>query len=340
MPMFTIKECAREILAKENIIILIHSNPDGDCVGSGAAMTAILTQLSKNVRLVCPHALPERLAFVCEGIPEECLCFAKEVEEDFKADLIMSVDVASIELLGKNQPIYGEKIDICIDHHMINTVPCDKILRNPSASACGEIILELCDEMSLDTGKTLLSQQVANMLYAAISSDCGSFKYGNTTAKTLLYASRLKSVGANTERISKLLFDTRSLSQYKLMGYLIPKTEFINDGKIAYCLLLDEELALCGATKEDIDGVSQMFREVRGVEISIFAKQYTDSETGENRLKMSLRANRDVNVAKICECFGGGGHIKAAGCTIKNETNENARKLIIEKATELFPELK
>ena len=339
MTVYNVHDCALELLSGKRIIILVHSNPDGDCIGSGAALCAVLLSLGKDVRIVCPHTLPERLAFICKDIPENVLCFGSAVPEDFCADLVVSADVASPELLGKIREEYEDKINLCIDHHMINTVNADKILRKADSAACGEIILEICDELSKLSGKNLLTKEISDMLYAAISSDSGSFKYGNTTAKTLLYASRLKSVGADSEVISRLLFDTKSLAQYKLTGLVIPKTEFLLGGKLAYCLLLDSELAQCGASKEDCDGITQIFREISGVEVSVFAKQHTDSESGENYVKMSLRSNSYVNCAKICECFGGGGHIKAAGCTIKGESCERARELILEKISELYPEL-
>ncbi|MBR3995452.1 MAG: bifunctional oligoribonuclease/PAP phosphatase NrnA [Clostridia bacterium] len=334
MTIFNVTECAKQLLTKEKIIILIHSNPDGDCIGSGSALAEILINLEKKVRIVCPHALPERLSFICKGLSDDVLCFAKSVEDDFDADFIVSTDVASPELLGKIREAYEDKINLCIDHHIINTMSADGIWRDAKASACGEMILELCDELSRLCERPLLTESVANKLYCAISSDSGSFKYGNTTPKTLLYASRLKSVGADSELISRLLFDTKSPAQFKLTGLVIPRTEFLCDGKLAYCILLDEELSLCGATKEDCDGITQIFREVKGVELSIFAKQHIDSVTGENCVKMSLRSNTTVNCAKICENFGGGGHIKAAGCTIRGVDNEKARELILEKAKE------
>lgn len=332
MTLYNVKDCARELFGKKRIIILIHSNPDGDCVGSGAALAEILINCGKEVKLVCPHTLPERLSFICAGLEEQVLSFGVEVSEDFSADYIVSTDVASPELLGKIRELYEGKINLCIDHHMINSMSADAIWRDSGASACGEMILELCDEISRITNMQLLTQSVANKLYAAISSDSGSFKYGNTTAKTLLYASRLKSVGADSERISRRLFDTKTLAQFKLTGLVIPKTEFLCSGKLAYCLLMESELDDCGATKEDCDGITQIFREVNGVELSIFAKQHIDSVTGENCIKMSLRSNESANCAKICESFGGGGHLKAAGCTIKGETNEKAREMILERA--------
>ena len=339
MTIFNVTDCAEQLLSKERVIILIHSNPDGDCIGSGSALAEILLSLGKKVRLVCPHALPERLKFVCDDMAEDVLCFAKPVEDDFNADYIVSTDVASLELLGKIREVYENRINLCIDHHMINTMSADSIWRDAKASACGEIILELCDELSRLYERPLLTTSVANKLYCAISSDSGSFKYGNTTSRTLLYASRLKSLGADSEVISRLLFDTKSPAQFKLTGLVIPRTEFLCDGKLAYCLLLDDELSLCGATKEDCDGITQIFREVKGVELSIFAKQHLDSITGENCIKMSLRSNNAVNCAKICESFGGGGHIKAAGCTIREEDNQKAKELIIEKALEEFRSL-
>lgn len=339
MTVCNVQGCAVQLFGKQKLLILIHANPDGDCIGSASALCSALLALGKEVRIVCPHTLPERLAFICSSLPKEVLCFGTDAGEDFAADFIVSTDVASPELLGKMREKYESRINLCIDHHMINTVNADTICRKADCAACGEIILEICDELSRLSGKNLLTKQISDMLYAAISSDSGSFKYGNTTAKTLLYASRLKSVGADSEVISRLLFDTKSLAQFRLTGLVIPKTELLSGGKVAYCLLLDDELSGCGATKEDCDGITQIFREISGVEVSVFAKQHCDSESGENRVKMSLRSNSYVNCAKICECFGGGGHIKAAGCTIKGETCERAREIILGKISELYPEL-
>lgn len=335
----TLRDCAEYLFDKNNVTILVHSSPDGDCVGSGTALGMALTALGKTVKVVCPHMLPERLAFLCESVPEGILCFGIPVPEDFTPDCTVSTDVASPELLGRIRELYENKIDLCIDHHMINTVNAERICRNPGAAACGEMILELIDELSSLASRPLLTKEIADMLYAAISSDCGSFKYGNTTAKTLLCASRLKSVGADSERISKLLFDTRSLAQFRLTGLAISKTELLYGGKLAFCILLDDELSALGATKEDCDGITQIFREISGVEMSIFAKQYTDSISGENCVKMSLRSN-NADCTVICEAFGGGGHKKAAGCTVRGLDNEAAKKAITEKAIELCPELR
>lgn len=331
MRIYTADECARELFKKEKILILVHSNPDGDCIGSGLSLAYMLDNLGKNVKVLCPHVFPERLRFMSEDVKDELLCFGTDAPEDFDDAYIVSTDVASPELLGRFKEVYADKINMCIDHHMINTVNCDAMLRHSDAAACGELILEIGDALSAVCRKTLVDKAVANMLYAAISSDCGSFKYGNTTAKTLLCASRLKSIGADSERISKLLFDTKSLASFRLTGLVIPKTELLCDGRLTYCLLLDDELESVGATKEDCDGITQIFREISGVEMSIFAKQYTDKITGENCIKMSLRSN-NASCAAVCESFGGGGHLKAAGCTIRGMDCDSARQLIVERA--------
>ncbi len=340
MEIATPRECAKLLLSHRNILILIHSNPDGDCIGSGAALAEMLLSAGKNVRLSCVHVLPKRLAFICEGLPEEVLCFGKEPDGHFIPDFIVSVDVASPELLGRANAEYADRINLCIDHHAINTVKADYILRLTDASAAGEIVLDVADALKEEAGLSVLSKSCADRLYAAIASDSGSFKYGNTTAKTLLYASRLKSLGADSEKISKYLFDTRSLAQFRLVGLAIPKTVFYCGGKLAYCILTEEELEEVGALKEDVDGITQIFREVEGVEMSIFGRQYFDSVTGGNRVKMSLRSNNDINVAEICEKFGGGGHVKAAGCLIRDFSNAEAEKLIVDTAIELNDILK
>ncbi len=316
--------CAEALFSARDITILIHANPDGDCVGSGVALTSALLRLGKNARLLCADTLPERLGFIAANVNYDSLFFGRDTEA--ASGLIISVDTASPELLGSLREKYQDKIEICIDHHLVNTIDCESMLRDSTASACGEIILELLDELSSISGAALIDKDIALMLYAAISSDSGSFKYSNTTAKTLLYASRLKSLGADSERISKLLFDTMPLSQFRLMGALIGKTEFLRDGKIAFCAVLESDLEECGATREDIDGLVQIFRQVEGVELSILAKERREGD--KTVFKMSLRSNGDTNCAEICSRFGGGGHAKAAGCTVEGELDVAKGKII------------
>ena len=325
MKTVTPRESAAILASHSALTILVHANPDGDCVGSGAALAHVLLEAGKSVRLCCSHTLPDRLAFLCGRLPDEALCFGRLFEESFASDLVVTVDVASPELLGPLYAPFAGKIGLCIDHHKTNTINAEAILRRDSAAAAGEIVLEVADALGEICGKNLLSKEACDCLYAAISSDSGSFKYGNTTAQTLLYASRLKSLGADTERLSRLLFDTKSVAQFRLTGMLIPKTRFFKEGKVAYCLLTQNEMKQVGAKREDVDGITQTFREVEGVEVSVFAR-----ETEEGAYKMSLRANGGIDVAAVCRAFGGGGHSKAAGCTLAGMTAEEAEKQILD----------
>lgn len=325
MKTVTPRECARILASHSALAILVHANPDGDCIGSGAALSLALLGAGKAVRLCCTHPLPDRLSFLCKALPEDVLCFGRLFEEAFAPDLVLSVDVASPELLGPLYAPFAKEIGLCVDHHKINTVSADAILRRDTAAAAGEIVLEIADALGELCGKSLLTKDVCDCLFAAISSDSGSFKYGNTTAQTLLYASRLKSLGADSERISRLLFDTKSAAQFRLTGMLIPKTRFFASGKVAYCLLTQEDMKTCGAGREDVEGIAQLFREVEGVEVSVFAR-----ETEEGAYKMSLRANGEIDVAAVCRAFGGGGHSKAAGCTLAGMSAEEAEKQVLD----------
>ena len=336
---YSVRECTLELASKNRILILIHANPDGDCVGSGLALAMMLRKVGKIVKLVCPHSLPTRLEFICENVPGDVLYFNRDVEKVFKPDCIISVDIAAPELLGKLQNCYSEIIDICVDHHIVNTLTAKKSLIKPDVSSCGEMVFEIGRELSKFYKENLLTKQVCNMLYTAIALDTGSFMYGNVTANTFLYASLLKKAGANTEDISRLLFGTKTFSQYKLTGLAISKTKLLCNNKIACCLILNSEMKNCGVKSEDTDCLTQMFREIKGVEVSVFIREYVDSTNNEHYIKASLRSNTDINVAKVCEFFGGGGHTKAAGCTIKGKTIEEAENVIISKIVDLYPEM-
>ncbi len=332
----TAKKAAELICSWDNILILIHAKPDGDAVGSGFALLGILTELGKNARLICADRLAEKFNCVSSlNFPEKAIfCNDSEKTAEFLADFtpehVISSDIAAPYLLGNNEAAFADKIELCIDHHEINTISAKYYHVVPEASAAGEVISDIADEMSALVGKEVITVGAASALYCAIASDSGSFRYANATSKAYRTAAKLKDAGADSEIICRNLFESRTLPSYKVCARVMNNTKLYFDGKLSFSVIRQSELAECGADDSDVEGAVGVVREIAGVEVGILAR-----ENASGLCKISMRSNCDINVAEICRSFGGGGHAKAAGCSLEGGF-DNAVKAVIAKMAETF----
>lgn len=320
---------AAELLCKwDNILILIHAKPDGDAVGSGFAMLGMLCGMGKNARLICADGLAEKFECITSGNYPENACFSNNPDEisaflaGFNVEHTVSADIAAPYLLGNNEK-YAKDIELCIDHHEINTITAPHTVIFPDASAAGEVIADLAEEISAIVEKNVLTSGVAGALYCAIASDTGSFRYANATSKAYMTAARLKQAGADSEEICRQLFESRTYPSYKVLGKVISNTKLYCDGRLSVSTIRQSELRELGADDMDVEGSSGVVREIAGVQIGILAR-----ENSSGMCKLSLRSNCDINVAEICRHFGGGGHAKAAGCSLQGNFEESLESVI------------
>ena len=307
-----LNEIIQRIYDNDNILIPIHDKPDGDAVGSSTALALFLKKLGKNCAVISPSAIPNRLAFA----KNENVKYIEGVEKiDFSYDYIITVDVASPELIGAVIAKLDKPISTVIDHHRVNTIDAEFKYVDETAAAAGEIIFSLISMYCMVTCAEIFDTEICEALYTSISSDTGCFKYGNTTAESYKIASQLMSVGINAEEINRLLFDTKSFKQLKTEQLGIDKLELYCDGKLAVTCIDIADLEAIGASEEDTETISQLARTVAGVQIGVMMREkvFHDGKTG---YKFSVRANSDTDVSALCAAFGGGGHKKAAGCTI------------------------
>lgn len=305
-----LNQIIQNISDNDDIVILIHDKPDGDAVGSATALALFISKLGKAARVVSPSPIPERLEFMKnDGVT---YAVGKNGLGDYK--YVVSVDVASPELLGEIYTSVG-KIGTVIDHHKINTIDGDYKYVDPNASAAGEIVFSLISMYAMVMGSEVFDESICSALYGAISSDTGCFKYGNTTAQTHAIASQLISSGINAEEINRLLFDTKSLTQFKTEQLGIEKLKMFCDGRLAITHIEKADLDAIGATDADTETLSQLMRMISGVQIGVLMREKAFDD-GRHGYKFSVRANADTDVSLLCSAFGGGGHKKAAGCTI------------------------
>lgn len=322
-----LNEIIQRIYDNDNILIPIHDKPDGDAVGSSTAFALFLKKLGKNCAVLSPSAIPARLDFAKH--PD--VKYIEGAENiDFSYDYVITVDVASPELIGSVLPKLTRTVDTVIDHHRVNTIEAEFKYVDETAAAAGEIVFSLISMYCMVTCAEIFDKDICEALYTSISSDTGCFKYGNTTAESYRIASQLMSVGINAEEINRLLFDTKSFKQLKTEQLGIDKLELYYDGKLAITCIDICDLEAIGASEEDTETISQLARTVTGVQIGAMMREkvFHDGRTG---YKFSVRANSDTDVSALCAAFGGGGHKKASGCSIY-EDKKTALDMFIKEA--------
>ena len=292
----TIEKVVDFLKANDNFEILTHNYPDGDCLGSGYGLCLGLQQLGKNARVIIT-ALPKDFKFLLNGVREQ----------DFKAECVVSVDVADEKLLGCNQEKYQGKIDLCIDHHKSNRVDAPlKFVDDTSAAAC-EIIYRILTEMGVT-----FTKEIANCLYTGISTDTGCFRYTNTTAATLRICADLLEYGCDSGYINKVMFETKSKKRIELEREIYDRMIFCCDDK---CAVIYTTLEMTkGLEDEDTEGISSIPRQIEGVKMGITIREKPDGV-----YKVSVRTNGDIDACQFCKQFGGGGHAAASGCTLNGE---------------------
>ncbi len=328
----SLAEIADTVSSAKNALILTHVNPDGDCIGAAFALRKLILACGGNARVICPNDLPKRLRFLAsdslymtEDEEPYNTRFDIETEDISSYDLILSVDVASPMQLGDLAALIPH-IRYMIDHHGMGE-PFAVNYIDPTASAAGEIIYRLYTELK-QRGTVGTVPEAARRMYAAIVSDTGSFKFSNTTPETHRIAAELVGEinhaddgGMDTADVCRSLFGQRTLRELTAQMLAIQNLRFYENGRLGAVLFTQQMLADAGLTEEDIGNVVDTPRGVEGVLIGISLRQLAVDPT---QYKVSSRANAEIDCAAVCANFGGGGHVRAAGCTITADDPEEA----------------
>ena len=308
-----LNEIARFLEAHDNYEILTHAYPDGDTLGSGFALCLALQQIGKNARVVTTN-IPSKFRYLLNGVKEQ----------DFVSETIVSTDIAADSLLGSNTDKYLGRIDVCIDHHSLNTLTAKEKFVDEFAAANCEIIYTLLLELNID-----ITREIANCLYTGISTDTGCFRYTNTTARTMRIAASLMELGCDNAIINKAMFETKSKEKIQLEHAVYNTIEYCADGRCAIIYTTLDMMKSLNIGDDEMEGLASIPRQIEGVLIGI-----TMREKADGFFKVSVRTNDSVNASDFCSQFGGGGHAAAAGCTIEGDL-ETVRNMLI-KAAEKF----
>ncbi len=320
----SIAEAAGRFYGKQSILILFHVNPDADAIGSAFALKHTLEHLGKRAWCVCSVPVPERLLFACEdsqtGVLEE------DIPEDFEPELVVSVDTASPSQLGGLYERYQDKIDLMIDHHEKGTPYADNYIV-PTASSCGEVLWDVLGELMAmhEVSEDELPVRVCELIYTAVSSDTGCFRYNNVKPSTHLLAAKLIERGIDAADINHRLLGIKTLKQMQVEHAGFERMNFYGDGKIAIITFPYELKAQYGAEDEHLETLVDVARCIKGVTVAAVIKQPTE----EKRFRISMRSSCDFDVSDICAHYGGGGHARAAGCTLVSDSILAAEMTIV-----------
>lgn len=298
---------------KQIIAIVSHVMPDGDSVGSMLALYTVLKRMGKDVDVYSSDPVPEKYAYL-PGAQAIKTCCGQENKE---YELLIVLDCGSMDRTGNCEWLENSSdISINIDHHGTNSLFANYNLVDTNASATGELIYQIIRLMGLD-----ILKDEALCLYTAILTDTGSFRYSNTTSITHQIAGDLINTGIDFGAVYENVYRNYRFQDLKLLGKALNSIELYGDGKIGYMQVLKDDMEYNGSenTSDFIDYV----RDIDSVEAAVFIKETSDGE-----LKVSMRSKRIVDVKSICEKYGGGGHTRAAGCTVKEEIESFKERII------------
>jgi phosphoesterase RecJ-like protein len=308
-------EIGRALREHNKFAVLSHVRPDGDALGSTLALALSLKELGKDVRAWNEEGMLEKYSFLARA---ELLTKPSSTPEDF--DVAIALDTAVQNRLGTTTAAVGNaKLWINMDHHPSNPRYGDLVYIDPTAPATGQILFEL-----LTNQKFPITPAIAENLYAAISTDTGSFQYPNTTVRTFEIAADLVRCGVDVGRVSQLLYENFPRRRIELLRDLLATMRFACDGKVAYFSLSQASALDLGVIPEDNEGLIDHLRAIRGVVVAIFFEELTDG-----KVRVSMRSkNEAVDVCAICTQFGGGGHVLAAGARVRGTLPEVEKKIV------------
>ncbi len=299
-----LRSVCKMLAQNDNVVIFTHKKPDGDTLGSAFGLMWMLQDMGKRARVVSADGVPGKYDILCKG-------YDHGANPDWKPSFAVAVDAASLELLGSGpeEAYPSGMLDLCIDHHKSNTMYAKNTYLDVSAPAVCQIIHDLAPELGVK-----ITKRIADALYLGLATDTGCFRYASTTAKSHAAAAALIEAGADHALINKLMFDTRSRGLLMVERLLGESVTFYYGDRCAIAVLPADVTTKYGVSDEDLDGVASFTARIEGVLAGVTVRAKPD-----DTFRVSVRSMSPVDSSVICQRFGGGGHINAAGCTMSGD---------------------
>lgn len=284
-----------------------HERPDGDCVGSCTGLYQYIKKYYKDVEVdLYLEDIPESFHFIkaTEDIRHE-------IPEGKVYDVFLSLDCGDAERLGFSLPLFKQaKKTCCVDHHISNPAFADENYIVPDASSTSELIYHILDDEKI-------TREIAESLYLGIVHDTGVFQYSCAAPETFRVAAALLEKGVDAPTLIESTFYAKSYAQNQILGRALLESILFMNGRCIASSVTKEEMEFYGVTSKDLEGIVSQLRVTEGVELAVFMYEL---ETGV--FKVSLRSKKTIDVSQIAQCFGGGGHVRAAGFTMPGTTHD------------------
>ncbi|MBQ2873359.1 MAG: bifunctional oligoribonuclease/PAP phosphatase NrnA [Bacilli bacterium] len=302
----------RNLIDNSNsILLLTHQNPDGDAIGSVLGMYHYLLSINKSVDMVILD-IPKVFNFLpsIDRIVDTT---------DKEYDLGIVVDCANRERISQKEDLLSRcKNTICIDHHISNTKYCDVNYIEGSISSCSQVIYYLLKDFGVSFNK-----EMGESLISGVLTDTNGFAINTVDSQTFNMAAEINDLGIDIHALYDKLLCKKTMSQYKLMQIGMDRLEFLCDGKIAFTYILKEDFDKVCAVLGEHEGIVDISRNIEGVEVSIFIRE-------DDGWTVSLRSTGVVDVSKVANAIGGGGHVMAAGGKLSGTLEETKERIINE----------
>ena len=320
----SLSEIKNSLNKHDRFLITSHKRPEGDSFGSEMGMYLLLKKLGKEAVVVNEDLMPKNLDFI-----KFCDVLTTQKAKRFKFDVAIVLDCGSFDRIGEVVDLVGSKLIVNIDHHVSNTRFGDANWVSSRASSASEMIFYLFEEMGVP-----VDREVALCLYVGILTDTGSFRFSNTTSKTLEVCSKLLKFKIDPKKISNLIYNRRSFSAMHVLGCALKDLKKDDGGLISWMKITPQMLDEAGAKINECDDFIEFIRMIESVEVAIIFYCLDES-----KIRVSFRSKGIVDVGKVASFFDGGGHILASGAEIEGSIEEVERRVIkkVKEQTKISP---
>ena len=308
MTKLTRTETAEFLARSDQYLLLTHRRPDGDTLGSAAALCLGLRSLGKTCHILENREITPRFSFLHQGLTK------KEAEE---GDTLVSVDVASPGMLPNSFTPLLDRVALRIDHHGAATSFTPREIVDPDSASCAELVWDILEIMG-----AYMDARLAEAVYVGLSTDTGCFRFANTTEHTFATAAKCARAGARLYELNQELFETNTLGRLRIQGWIVEHMQLLKAGTLALVVIPRQVEQEIGVTEDDMDNISNFPRTVAGVRMAA-----TLRETADGTAKLSVRAVPGCDATIIARRFGGGGHKGAAGANMSMPLAEAAKQV-------------
>ncbi|OMF36763.1 DHH family phosphoesterase [Paenibacillus sp. FSL H8-0548] len=299
-----------------HFLVVSHVQPDGDAISSTVVVGWLLQKLGKSAVLINEGELPSRLSYLTEF---DTIVNYKKAAPKQQFDAIIAVDCADFKRIGEVASSFALDAKLLnIDHHPTNNGFGSVNVIRAEAAATVEILFDL-----IERAEIALDLNCATAIYTGLLTDTGGFRYSNTSPRVMEIASQLLAVGVSGNKLADHLLEKMTMAKLKLLQMALNRLTFTDNLEIGWVFIGKDDLRNTGAVSEDLEGIVNYALNVDGVEVGILFKEAEDGS-----VKASLRSAGKANVAAIAQEFGGGGHVRAAGCRLEGTVADSITKLV------------